>query len=94
MPFLSELTGKTVADANGERVGRLDDLIATLRQHTTHPHIVALVVGRSGGPLLIPMADVVALLAPVVVLNKPLQEIKPYTPADHDLYLVRDVLDK
>jgi magnesium transporter len=52
------------------------------------------VVGRSGGPLLIPMADVVALLAPVVVLNKPLQEIKPYTPADHDLYLVRDVLDK
>lgn len=94
MPFLSELAGKTVADANGERIGRLDDLIATLHQPMLHPHVVALAVKRPAGPLLIPMADVVALLAPAIALNKRLSDVVPYTPGPHDLYLVRDVLDK
>ena len=44
MPFLSELTGHTVADADGKRIGRLDDLVAVAPQDLSHPKIVALVV--------------------------------------------------
>jgi magnesium transporter len=94
MPYLSELTGHTVADVNGERIGRLDDLVAVVPHDLSHPKIVALVVKRAGGPLLIPLADVVVLFAPVVALNKRLEDIVPYQPSEHDLYLTRDVLDK
>jgi CBS domain-containing protein len=94
MPFLSELTGKTVADVNGERVGRLDDLVAVTRHNLPHPQVVAIVVKRAGGQLIVPLTDVVVLLAPAVALNKRLQEISAYAPGDQDLYLARDVLDK
>src|SRR5512137_1582679 len=94
MPYLSELTGHTVADVDGERIGRLDDLVAVVPQDLSHPKIVALVVKRAGGPLLIPLADVVVLFAPAVALNKRLADITPYQPSEHDLYLTRDVLDK
>ena len=94
MPYLSELTGHTVADVDGERIGRLDDLVAVVPQDLSHPKIVALVVKRTGGPLLIPLADVVVLFAPAVALNKRLEDIAPYQPSEHDLYLTRDVLDK
>ena len=49
MPFLSELTGKTVADVNGERIGRLDDLVAVPRHNLPHPQVVAIVVKRGAG---------------------------------------------
>ncbi len=94
MPFLSELTGKTVADVNGERIGRLDDLVAVPRHNLPHPQVVAIIVKRAGGQLIIPLADVVVLLAPAVALNKRVQDIAPYVPGNQDLYLVRDVLDK
>lgn len=94
MPFLSELAGKPVADVNGERVGRLDDLVAAPRHNLAHPQVMALIVKRAGGQLVIPLTDVVALLAPAVALNKRLEEIVPFVPSDQDLYLVRDVLDK
>ena len=94
MAYLSELTGKVVADVNGERIGRLDDVIASMRSELPHPQIVALVVKRAGGPLLIPLADVVVLLAPAIALKRRVEDVTPYLPAEHDLYLVRDVLDK
>ncbi len=102
MAYLSELTGKPVADVNGERVGHLEDVIATVRSDLLHPPIVALVVKRSGGSAsgsfpaggLLPWADVTVLVAPSIALNKPLADIVPYRPGEHDLYLVRDVLDK
>ena len=94
MTFLSELTGKVVADVNGVRVGRLDDVIAAVHREQSHPRIVALVVKRSGGPLLIPLADVAVLLAPAIALNKRAEETAPYQPGEQDSYLVRDVLDK
>ena len=30
MPYLSEMVGRPVTDANGERIGRLEDLIAAV----------------------------------------------------------------
>ena len=94
MAYLSELTGRVVADANGERIGRLDNVIASVRNELPHPQIVALVVKRAGGPLLIPLTNIVVLLAPAVALNRRVEDVTPYQPAEHDLYLVHDVLDK
>ncbi|PKO21310.1 MAG: magnesium transporter MgtE [Chloroflexi bacterium HGW-Chloroflexi-1] len=94
MAYLSNLIGRVVADVNGERIGRLDDLVASLRGDLLHPQIVALVVKHSGGPLLIPLDAVAVLIAPAIPLNRRSQDIAPYQVSQHDLYLARDVLDK
>ncbi len=94
MPFISDLLGKPVADADGERIGRLEDLIATVRGDVPHPQVVAMVVKRRGAELIVPFRDVAVLVAPAVPLTCRRQEIVPYEPDENDLYLARDVLDK
>lgn len=94
MPYLSDLMGKPVADVNGEHVGQLQDLIASIRCDMPHPEIVALQVKRKGGDLLIPLTDVAVLIPATIPLVRPIQSIVPYEPGENDLYLVRDVLDK
>ncbi len=51
MAFLSTLIGKPVADVNGEPVGHLDDLIASMRGDLPRPKVVAVVIRRRGQPL-------------------------------------------
>ncbi|HET7377896.1 MAG TPA: hypothetical protein VFK30_14385, partial [Anaerolineae bacterium] len=94
MAFLSELLGKPVTDLDGERIGYLDDVIAAVRGEMPHPTVLAIVVKRSTGQLLISFADVAVLIAPAIPLNKHLKDIVPYQVAEHDLFLARDVLDK
>ena len=94
MPYISNLLGKPVVDVEGERIGPLGDLIATSRAEMRHPEVVALVVERRGGNVLVPFPDVSVLVAPACVLRKSLGEVTPYQPGAEDLYLARDVLDK
>jgi magnesium transporter len=94
MAYISDLMGKPVADVDGELIGHLEDLIASVRGEMPHPAIVAIVVKRSGGLLAVPFADVVVLIAPAIPLRKRVKDIAPYQPGEHDLYLARDVLDK
>lgn len=94
MPYVSDLLGKPVADAEGERIGRVDDLIAVLRGDVPHPEVVAVVIKRRGGELVVPVDNVAALVAPALPLTRRRQEIVPYEPGESDLYLARDVLDK
>ncbi len=94
MPYLSDLMGKPVADVDGECIGHLTDLIASLRGRIPHPEIVALAVKWSGGTFLVPFSDVAVLIAPAIPLTRHLQDIVPYEPGEHDLYLAQDVLDK
>ncbi|HZY45525.1 MAG TPA: CBS domain-containing protein [Anaerolineae bacterium] len=94
MAFLSELLGKPVTDLDGNRLGNLDDVIAGIRGELPHPALVAIVVKRSHGQLLIPFSDVAVLIAPAIPLNRQLANIVPYQPAENDLFLARDVLDK
>jgi CBS domain-containing protein/sporulation protein YlmC with PRC-barrel domain len=94
MTFLSELLGRPVTDLDGGRIGHLDDVIAATHGEMPHPAIVALVVKRASGQLLIPFADVAVLVAPAIPLNKNLKDILPYQLIEHDLFLARDVLDK
>jgi len=69
-------------------------VIAATRGEMPHPTLVALVIKRSSGQLLIPFADVAVLVAPAIPLNKNLKDIVPYQLIEHDLFLARDVLDK
>ncbi|HTP07015.1 MAG TPA: CBS domain-containing protein [Anaerolineae bacterium] len=94
MPYVSELLGKPVADVDGVRLGHLDDLIAVLRGDVPHPVVTAIVVKRSRGNLIVPMSDVVVLIAPAIPLTKQVKDIEPYHPGEREVYLVRDVLDK
>lgn len=94
MAYLSELVGMPVADVDGERIGRIEDVVAANRGGIPHPDVVAVVVRRDGAQIIISYADLAVLIAPVVPLNKHLKEIQPYVPLENDLFLVRDVLDK
>lgn len=94
MAYISELLGKPVADVDGERIGYVDDLIGTIRGEMPHPLIVAIVIKRSGGNLIVPFADVAVLIAPAIPLTKRLRDIVAYQPGEHDVFLARDVLDK
>ena len=94
MTFMSQLVGKTVTDLDGERVGRLDDLVVTTGGQV-HPVVVALAVkGRANNPLLVPIADVAVLIAPAIPLKVRRANIRPYVPVEGDLFLGRDILDK
>ncbi len=94
MAYLSDLMGNPITDVDGERMGRLEDLLASIRGDMPHPTVVALAVRWRGQILLVPFADVAVLVAPVIPLNRCLKDIVPYQPNESDLYLARDVLDK
>jgi len=94
MAYMSELIGKPVVEADGERVGQLADLIASARGDLPHPKIVAIVVKRGRTTLAVPFSSVTLLAIPAIVLSQPLTKIVPYEPGERDLYLARDVLDK
>ncbi len=94
MVFVSNLLGKTVADVDGENVGRVQDLVAGPRGAMPHPAIVGVVVACGGKSRVVPFADVAVLVAPAISLNRRVADISPYQPGEHDLYLARDVLDK
>jgi magnesium transporter len=94
MPYMSDLTGKLVTDVDGEPIGRLQDIVALANGGIPLPAVVAIVVKRPGGDLLVPVSDVAALVAAAIPLLRRVKEIDPYQPGDHDLYLARDVLDK
>jgi magnesium transporter len=94
VPYISDMMGRPVTDAMGETIGALEDLIASAAGNIPHLEITALVVKRPSGVLIVPAADAVVLIPPAVPLRHDQQHLTTYQPGEHDLYLVRDVLDK
>jgi magnesium transporter len=94
MPYVSELVGKVVTDLDGERVGRVQDVIATTRPDIPHPRVAALLVKQPRGTIMVPYDSIAVLVAPAIPLHHRLADITPYQPAENDIFLARDVLDK
>jgi magnesium transporter len=94
MAFVSEIMGRTVSDVDGERIGKVKDLLASKHGGIAHPHLTAVVVQMRREEFIIAINDVMALLTPAIPLNKCKKDLVPYLPAEHELYLVRDVLDR
>lgn len=91
MPFLSELLGRPITDVDGTAVGRLEEVIASPSSGTAHPLVVAVIARRR--PAFV-MSEVASLAGPAIVLNRRAEELREYPPAESDLYLSRDILDK
>lgn len=94
MAYFSDLLGVRVTDVEGEEVGHLEDVLASIQGEMPHPVIRALAVQRAGQILLVPYESVAVLVAPAIPLNKRFTEVTPYIPRESDLYLARDILDK
>jgi CBS domain-containing protein len=94
MAFLSEILGHTITDIDGRYIGKLEDLIAREPADAIHPIVDAVVIKDRNKTIIVPYVLVMALFAPSIPLNCRAEEIKVYDPAENDIFLSRDVLDK
>jgi magnesium transporter len=94
MAYLSDVVGKPVIDVEGENIGKVAEILAIRTEGMPHPKVTAVQVKHKKSLTLIPIADVAALIAPIVPLNKQVEDIQPYTPKDGEIFLARDILDK
>jgi magnesium transporter len=94
MAFFSELMGRPIVDCDGKMVGKLQDLVAKFHPELAHPVISAIVIIQKGKKTNIPLHAVEGLIASPIRLKHQLVEIPPYQPAEQDILLTEDVLDK
>lgn len=95
MIYVSDVLGRPVVDANGQRLGRVQDMIAALHGPVVaHPRITALAVKTpSKDTLVIALSDVTGLAGPTVTLARAAKDLLPYD-AGAALWLAREVMDK
>ena len=93
MEYLTQLIGKTVDDTQGERFGKLAEVVVSPGEPL--PLIAAYQVKTEDGAFFVPW-DGLALDkdAREFRLSRPITEIQPYQINAQDFSLVRDVLDK
>lgn len=94
MAYVSELLGRPVVEVNGQRIGRLVDLVASVHTDIPHPKLVAIVVKTPRATLIVPFHDVAVLVAPAIPLTRTPGDIVAYKPGEDDVFLARDILDK
>jgi len=94
MAFMSELTGKPVVDIDGKQIGVLQDLIAREFKELRHPIIEAIVIKKKTESITVFFSDVAMFISQIIPLKCHLEDTHTYLPQEHDIYLVRDVLDK
>ncbi|MCL4535265.1 MAG: CBS domain-containing protein [Bacteroidetes bacterium] len=93
MPFVSQILGKPVRDASGQKVGKLVDLAVAFGR--LYPSVSAILVSQPGNKRLgIPASQVSSLEPDNVGLSVTTPQIKPRAVAEDELLIVRDVLDK
>ena len=94
MPFISQIIGRPVVDSEGERLGRVDEILAVQKPGMQHPVLVALVVSHDKKVVRYPCSEIAVLFAPVIPLSSSKENITEYTLVGEEIQLVQDVLDK
>lgn len=94
MPYISEILGKPVVDVDGKRVGKINEIIAIHLEKMPHPQIAAVEVKHGRKSVYIPFQDIHVMATQIIPLCKKWEDIKPYKLHKHDIFLVRDILDK
>ena len=93
MEYLTQLIGKTVVDREGERFGKLAEVVVTPNEPL--PLVAAYQVKTEDGALFIPWDGLdVKADAREFALSRLITDIRPYQIQAQDFSLVRDVLDK
>ncbi|MHB0858726.1 MAG: magnesium transporter MgtE N-terminal domain-containing protein [Anaerolineae bacterium] len=89
--FLSQILGRPVYDAQGQRLGRcLDILVRDVE--SGFPPMRALHIQDESGQDHLVAADAVAWLSPSIILKS--SELPTYTPRGDELWLKKQVLDR
>jgi len=93
MPFFSQIAGRPVHDSRGEIQGKVADLVVSA--DAQYPIIKAVAVrdGRRGDTLLVPWEQI-RNFDTTVVLRQPRDGVTPYQPAEHELFIGQQILDR
>ncbi|HLM58497.1 MAG TPA: CBS domain-containing protein [Pyrinomonadaceae bacterium] len=92
MLYLSQLLGRPVRDAGGERVGILKDVIVRLGED--HPPVTGVVVRSGRRNIFLPRAQLARLDEHDARLNTYVLDRHPFERREGEVLLARDVLDK
>jgi CBS domain-containing protein/sporulation protein YlmC with PRC-barrel domain len=90
--YLSDFIKKPVLSPEGERIGKLKDVIVS--SDHSYPIIKALKVNTTGKKTINISWRYIGKLGKEISLKYPLEEIKEYQIQKHDIILLKDVLDR
>jgi MgtE-like protein/CBS domain protein len=90
---LSLVTGGALRDSDGQRLGRVDDLIVRL-SGTGYPPITGLLVTVAGRQAYLPSERVASLASGEAVLSKAKLDLRPFERRPEEVLLKHDVLDQ
>jgi len=94
MTFISHLINRPVVDVDGESLGRVQEVYAVQPEGEKHPVITALSVREKDKVEIFPIAEVTALLSPVIPLSRIKAKLQQYQLQGNELALIDDILDK
>ena len=89
---LSQVVGGALRDSDGQRLGRVDDLIVRLGG-TGYPPITGFLVTVAGRDSCVPAEKVADIGAGEVTLSSPKLDLRPFERRDEEVLLKHDVLD-
>jgi sporulation protein YlmC with PRC-barrel domain len=94
MPFISQIINRNVVDSEGEKLGKVDEVLAVQNVNLPHPLLVALVVNDENKLTAYPFSEIAVLFAQVIPLSHPKAHLPVYQPTGNEIQLIEDVLDK
>ncbi len=92
MFFLSKLLGQQVNDSRSQPVGSLDDIVVSLKRK--YPSATKLVVKSGRKKMLLPWELVRSFEESQTLLRLPLDKLEEVEPAENEIFLAGDILDK
>ncbi len=94
MPFISQIINRNVVDSEGEKLGKVDEVLAVQNANLPHPLLVALVVNDENKVTAYPFSEIAVLFAQVIPLSHRKAHLPIYQPSGNEIQLIEDVLDK
>lgn len=94
MPYISQIIGRTVVDSEGEKLGRVDEVLATQKLGIQHPVLTALAVLKNKEINYYPFSEIAVLFAQVIPLSHNKEELPHYMVTGDEIQVIQDVLDK
>ena len=91
--YLSQVLGKQIVDAQGERVAKMQDLVVRVDAEA-HPPVSGLVARQGRRDFYLAWSQVAELSPQGVRLNTFKVDLQPFVRRDNEVLLRRDVLDK
>jgi CBS domain-containing protein/sporulation protein YlmC with PRC-barrel domain len=83
-----------VVDSEGEKLGRVDEVLATQKLGIQHPVLTALAVLKNKEINYYPFSEIAVLFAQVIPLSHNKEELPHYTVTGDEIQVIQDVLDK